>query len=120
MNRPAHLLDHEAVCPECHGEGRIECSGIHPRRLGGVSVMETPDTWTERCETCGGTGDRRERERTAIDRVWDEDERVANLAMNRGQTINRMQDEIDRLVAENRELRARVTGVGVTYARVAS
>lgn len=96
-------------CPDCKGEGVIECSGVHPRRYpGGVSAMEAPDTWTERCETCDGTGDRRERERTALDRVWDDDERVANLAMNRGQTIRRMQAEIDRLVKENRALRTMV------------
>ena len=48
----------EMRCPECHGEGRVECCGIHPRRIGPITHLESPDYWSEWCPVCDGSGRR--------------------------------------------------------------
>lgn len=122
MSRPDFLLPHEDLCSACNGEKRVECSGVHPSRpAGGVSVMESPDTWTEECDECGGRGvvvnDRRARERSALDTIWTDDVRLDNALMNARKHLREANEKIARLTEENRVLRSRVTGVGVATIR---
>jgi hypothetical protein len=57
VSDPLSVLRTWSVCPSCHGERVIECSGVHPSRpAGGLTAMEQPDTWTERCDACRGEG----------------------------------------------------------------
>ena len=120
--RPAYLLDHEDLCPKCHGEKRVELSGVHPSRpVGGVTAMEEPDTWTEECDACQGVGvvinERRARKRDEagelmtrlINRITASRDDWKAQADARELTLAHQQQHIDQLIAENRRLRDAIT-----------
>ena len=121
MTPHSALNGNERHCPDCGGEGRIECAGIN--RVGSTSQMEQPDEWTETCERCDATGvivdERREFERESGSPLVDAFRVVrAELALAHA-TIAHQDQQIDALLSENRRLReavakaARFIGCGV-------
>ena len=132
---PAALLPNERLCPTCHGEKVLECSGVHPKRPnGGITAMESPDYWTEPCPNpeCDGKGvvlnERRAAPRDAADELvtqlintitFDRDLWRAKYE-GRGRVVQHQAQQIDQLILENRRYReaidkaARVIGRRVT------
>jgi hypothetical protein len=110
MTPASALLPYERHCPDCNGEGRVECLGVHPRRLaGGITVMEQPDVWTETCSRCDGTGvvmnDRRESERTPGSPLVEAFRQArADLGLAHA-TVVHLESQVDVLILENRAQR---------------